>query len=272
MRDVDRKSQKAIEEAETRLQKFMRDFDRFYANTLDEILEGLREGKVTAIEAAKRLGALHEKLREAGLGEQIAEIERLYAYELRSVAEELAAISAEIGPVAMLSDVDIDFAEALVTFDVEKIENRILVTGNSLRSEVMRQVLGPGGYVETRGLREEYGKKLGHQIETEIRTGVSSFHQTLINNKAQELDFDLWVYIGPLDKITRPLCRHILETQDVWTSKERKALNNHPTKSGNLPVETYGGGYNCRHQWSPISEKRAKRDYGYNGTEKHDKA
>ncbi len=65
------------------------------------------------------------------------------------------------------------------------------------------------------------------------------------------------LYTGPIDGITRPFCRELVNK--VVTDKQLNRLNNNQ----GLSVITSGGGYNCRHSWSPISNgfvKAAKLD------------
>lgn len=262
-KDIDRKTTAAIEKTEVKLQKFMRDLDRAIGLSIDEILSEIRAGKVAPSEAMARLGSFYEKLLQSDFGRQIKKVNALYAAKLRDAAIELRAIS----PEAAISDVDVRFAETLVDLDYSIIENKIRSTADSMRSAVARQVLGSKP-IEARQIRDKYGPELGRQIEIELRTGLSSFHQTLINKKADEHGLNLFIYIGPLDEVTRPLCRHILETKQVWTDAERRELNSWADNKGNtpaLPVETYGGGYNCRHQWSPVDPDDAREMYDYKG-------
>ena len=258
MRPIDKDTQARIEAEEVLVQKFMRGFQKFLDNSLDDILEGLEEGDISAQAAAGRLGSLYQQLLAKGLDKELAKIDKLYASKLRDVAIELEGIS----PGARMSDVDLDFASTLVDFDAKIIQNKVLVVADSIKSATIRQVLSPEP-LNTKAIREQFGTQLGHQIETEIRTGVSSFHQTLINTKAQELGLTLFAYVGPLDSITRPICEHILTSGGVYMNAERA---NFTGKYGStLPVEIYGGGYNCRHQWSPIDLEDARQFYGYNG-------
>lgn len=57
-----------------------------------------------------------------------------------------------------------------------------------------------------------------------------------------------YVYIGPLDQISRPFCRHL--AGKVLSVEQIKALENGQIE----PPMVHGGGYNCRHHWSPVSD------------------
>lgn len=59
------------------------------------------------------------------------------------------------------------------------------------------------------------------------------------------------MYVGPLDDATRPFCEEILNSKDlpIYTVEEIQSMDN-----GQLgDVFTSCGGYNCRHEWVPIS-------------------
>jgi hypothetical protein len=65
---------------------------------------------------------------------------------------------------------------------------------------------------------------------------------------ADEAGLRYYLYTGPIDGVTRQFCRPLVDK--VVSESQMKKLNN---KQG-LPVKTGGGGYNCRHSWSPVSE------------------
>jgi hypothetical protein len=51
-----------------------------------------------------------------------------------------------------------------------------------------------------------------------------------------------------MDGITRPFCRALVNK--VVDERQMARLNN----GQGLAVKTSGGGYNCRHSWSPVTE------------------
>jgi len=61
-----------------------------------------------------------------------------------------------------------------------------------------------------------------------------------------------WLYVGPDDGATRPFC-HALVGRAVQDS------DMHSLRNGQgLTVRDYGGGYNCRHSWIPVTEAYLK--------------
>jgi hypothetical protein len=67
----------------------------------------------------------------------------------------------------------------------------------------------------------------------------------------------VFVFLGPLDSITRPFCRdiHTKATGQAYSSAALAAMDN-----GQIgPVSAYAGGYNCRHRWVAITRAEAVR-------------
>jgi len=88
----------------------------------------------------------------------------------------------------------------------------------------------------------------GRQI-TEARTRLTSFGRELTAVAAEAAGLDHYLYTGPLDGITRSFCRELVGK--VFTSSQIGQMRNYQLE----PVLVRGGGYNCRHSWSPVSEE-----------------
>lgn len=69
---------------------------------------------------------------------------------------------------------------------------------------------------------------------------------------ADNIGMDHYLYTGPKDGITRPFCRPLINK--VVDKTQLGKLNN----GQGLSVRTSGGGYNCRHSWSPVTESFMK--------------
>ena len=105
------------------------------------------------------------------------------------------------------------------------------------------------------------------------RTGLYEWHattyartlnmravRTFTKDRADEAGVDTWTYVGPLDSKTRQTCRRWLGR--AFTTEEIEQLNNGQT--ANVMID--GGGWNCRHDWNPISKSlydtiREETDY-----------
>lgn len=88
----------------------------------------------------------------------------------------------------------------------------------------------------------------GRQL-TEARTRLTGYgrEMTMFASDAAELEHFLYTGPGP-DGIIRGFCKALLNK--TFTKKQMNSLNNRQIGS----VYQYGGGYNCRHQISPVSE------------------
>lgn len=84
--------------------------------------------------------------------------------------------------------------------------------------------------------------QLGNHARTWVTTGLSGVYSESSIALAEDNGITEFVYVGPIDAITRPFCRqHIGEkrTKEEWNKLDNGQIS---------PVSTYRGGFNCRHQ------------------------
>jgi len=96
-------------------------------------------------------------------------------------------------------------------------------------------------------LAQRMNQATGRQL-TEINTKASMFGRSVTAQIAEEAGLNLFLYTGPLDGVTRKFCDPLVDK--VVSDSQMRKLNN----GQGLPVRTAGGGYNCRHSWSPVSK------------------
>lgn len=84
-------------------------------------------------------------------------------------------------------------------------------------------------------------------LTTEVRTKISQFGRSVNMIAADAVGMDLYLYTGPKDGITRNFCKAIINK--VVSKDQLSKLNNNQ----GLSVRSSGGGYNCRHSWSPVT-------------------
>ena len=250
---LSRKTKEQIAAREAQVAAFVASLDRFLDRNLEEILGEIETGAIKGVEAANVLGGIMEQLNARGLTKEVGKLEAIYGAELRAVRQALD----DADKSDVLTEVDFQLTETLINFDVTKVENRIVTHVDDLRSTIMRTVI-VGETPDVKQLRQDFGSGVAANIETEIRTGIQGFNRTLILAKAEEADLDLFIYLGPDDKVTRPFCD--ARVNGIFTRSEIKAWDN----GQGLPAEIYLGGYNCRHQLRPISPEMAK-SLGYLG-------
>ena len=120
-------------------------------------------------------------------------------------------------------------------------------TLKSVREALEAMVVGVPTNQAMTALSQRLEKSEGRQL-TEVRTKLSQYGRNITAVVAESAGLDLYLYTGPRDGITRDFCRALINL--VVDEKQMRALSN----GQGLPVKTSGGGYNCRHSWSPITE------------------
>jgi hypothetical protein len=201
-------------------------------------------------EAASVIGGLQQGLKDAGLNKILKDFREAYG-------DELSLINSILSPTTtkkILSTADKEVIESLIDFDSKKVTRLIAPYVDDIGASVYRYAVA-GETPDVEAILAKTGDVLESQVATEIDTLLSGFSRTVTAKKAQEFELDLFLYYGANDKITRDFCQETLEERDppIYTIDEIKQMDN----GQGLDVLTYGGGYNCRHQWIPISEQRA---------------
>lgn len=243
-----------IKGTDAQIEAFVSRLERFLDDNLSGVIDKIKSGKQSGAETAKILGSIFTELERAGLTKEIAKAKTIFAEELRFIRDEFTEKDFE----KPLTEADSALVNALIDNSLDKIAVVIQEKGLNIQATVMQQVL-TGEEVDYKKLKKIVGSTLGSNIQTEINTSVMSFNRTVTVNKAIELGFDLFVYIGPDDDVTRPFCKELLDRNPpIYTKAEIDGKKN----GQGLAVFTSGGGYNCRHQWRPISaEDAAARGY-----------
>lgn len=96
-------------------------------------------------------------------------------------------------------------------------------------------------------LTQQLNRSTGRQL-TETRTQLGIMGRQLTIDAGEQAGLDLFYYSGPLDGLTRQFCIPLVDK--VLSKSQVNELNN---KSGLGSPLRSGGGYNCRHSFSPIS-------------------
>ncbi len=258
-----------IRATDAEIKAFVTRLDGFLAKHLRKILKGLEAGDVSDTEAASLLGSLESELISAGLEKEISKLRATYASELKSIKE---AFADEGAKKAALTDADRTTVETLITFDTDKIAGKLSQYTDDLKGSFMRSVM-VGEPIDVSEAYDALSPRIQSQLEAETNTLISTFSRTVTATKAQDLGFELMVYVGPDDKITREFCGDCLQGKleglerdvPIYTIEEINSMDNGTA----IPVLQGGGGYNCRHRWRPISEERA-RERGWKPSEESD--
>ena len=238
-----------IEATDDDIALFVARLDKFLGSNLRRLLKDLETGKASAVQAASILGSLQSALEQAGLTDELQQIRRMYHKQLDRVAQGFSEVA---DPDAIFSQADNKWLEQMINFDEGLIANKVYQVTDSLSSTLMRQVI-TGARFDTSALIEDFGGTLANQITAEMNTATSGFYRSVTQAKAKELDVEYFVYVGPLDGITRPFCKS--RVNKIYTRAQIAKWDN-GTK---LPADVYGGGYNCRHDLVPMSKERAEQ-------------
>ena len=91
----------------------------------------------------------------------------------------------------------------------------------------------------------EVTKRQGRTI---YDTAVSTYGRAVNQLPTTGAPDELFLYAGPADSALRPFCRE--RVGKVYTRKQISEMDNRQLPN----VLLTGGGYNCRHTWSPVSE------------------
>ena len=252
IRRLSREAKLRANATEAEVQAFIEVLRRFLQRNLVPIIEGLRGDSVTAREAAKALGGLETALKEAGLSDRFDSLKEMFSSEFEAVAEEFKDTT---GKAALLSGFAKKNVESLIDTRLALAATFIADYVGDVRNAVLDTIVG-GKKVNPRDIVENAeGRKLAN-LETEINTTLMAYQRVLHFEKAKKAGVDKFLYIGPDDEITREFCKD--HVGGIYTREEIDAMDN----GQGLPVSIYGGGYNCRHHWRPVSDDLAEEITG----------
>lgn len=244
-----------IRAREVDVKNFVLTLDKFLGRHLGRIVRTLDPANVSVRSAAEILAGLRRELNAAGLQRQLARIEDIYASELEAVKEFTERLG---GKQVAFTDLDFESTEALINARTLKTSASIDKYLSDLHTVVLDSIV-LGKEPDYAAIEDTLGSRLASNIETEVNTSLQAFNRTVSAAKAEGAGLTLFIYLGPDDKVTRPFCHEVLQRSPaIYERSEIDELDN----GQGTDAMTYGGGYNCRHQWRPISAERAK-DYGY---------
>jgi len=211
---------RAREDVTVALYRVLKDYSR------DEAILILSKSKM----ADKALKAKYEKALKKLTKAQIAELKALEATVplTESMLQGLAGIAEATFMDALMKDAAI----------VKKVLTYVILTGKP-------------SYIAT-GL-EEMGGLSRAQIKTIANTALNTYSRSVRAAMAAEAPTEtLYVYEGPNDAKTRPICLDMLAAGPLTTAE---------IDSRYPGAFLDGGGYNCRHSWVPMagtSQKKAQ--------------
>lgn len=254
----DKKQLKAkITARDARIDTFIARLDKILSTKLDRILRQIQDGKLTGVGAASFLLNSIESLKSSEIKEQVRTLAAIYKEDLTALEEYLSQYLATEG-AQVFTNSDIQIVDTLINLEVKKTTGTIGTYLDDVSSEVTSSIL-TGEKLDIDTIVGTTSARALAQAQTEIATTLSGFSSAINIRKAEDLGLYLFEYAGPDDKLTRPFCNKLLERKpSIYTLEEISKMDN----GQNLSVKIHGGGWNCRHEWMALSEKKA-RELGY---------
>jgi hypothetical protein len=120
------------------------------------------------------------------------------------------------------------------------------------RGVVLNAVGGRSRADMIRGVRDTLDSKLVGYASTYADTALVSYDRTVSWQMWESAGIAKFIYRGPMDVKTRPFCQ--ARVGKTFTKAEIAKMTNGTRLE---PVSIYGGGWNCRHVWSPVVVEEA---------------
>lgn len=134
----------------------------------------------------------------------------------------------------------------------QSLRSGMEIASNTLKRETLEAVeeeLASPGSPSRDAIRDRLQDSVdqaGNVVETQARTSMNAYNQEYQNKLASEADLQHFLYAGNLQSNSRRFC--IAHVDGVYTSKQISQMQNGQIE----PVRTFCGGYNCRHNWTPV--------------------
>ena len=244
---LERAPRKNVELIKAQSEAFSLSVEKLIGEYIDEIAEELKDA--TPSQMAAKLGSLVSGLRKAGLNKLVGRLQALYGQQLKEVERYFN----DVGIESKLLKIDDRTVKALINFKAQEIENKVIDHVGRLRPIVLTSVIA-GERPNVSQLRKILSPKVFANVQTEIRTGLLTFNRTMQKEQADKLELNHAYYVGGIIETSRDFCRDLLQkSPPIYTREEIEGMDN----GQGLDVSTSGGGYNCIHHWSWITEEYA---------------
>lgn len=226
-------------------------FNRVLDRIVPEIIfgpEATREHARQALNAA----ALGELLKQAGIDEVRSGIdhwrEQLVDLVLRSrdpqgVLDIAGAPDARsVSTTAIRATIEIATDQRLFEANFIAPMQRVML------DQLARSMAGETLDEAAERIRDAVGGEI-RDAATQAKQDMAEFDRAVVTFTAAESGVERFMYLGPVDGLLRPFCSHLVNK--VFSIQQIARLDNRQTTTSPLYS---GGGFNCRHQWSPVSD------------------
>jgi len=191
---------------------------------------------------------LIELILAGGIAESVEDFIDQQNKMLEAINESISVVDPTWTPLFIQTEV-----ESIQALTVQNVFDDIVVpsVAKNVKDSLLSMVIDtpPSLAISNLALSLERG---AGTLQTEVRTKISQFGRSVNMIAADTVGMDHYLYTGPKDGITRSFCRPLVNK--VVDKTQLGKLNN----GQGLSVRTSGGGYNCRHSWSPVTESFVK--------------
>jgi DNA mismatch repair ATPase MutS len=179
-----------------------------------------------------------------GLGEAVLDLSTQQSKINKTVDRVLTAIEPSLSLDSLAPQVD-----ALSSQNISDIVEGVILPSikQNIRDSLRDLEVNVPLNTVMSNLQVKMARAQGRQL-TEIKTKISQYGRGLTAMASAVAELDHYLYTGPRDGITRDFCKALVNK--VVDEQQMSKLNN----GQGLAVKTSGGGYNCRHSWSPVTE------------------
>lgn len=224
-----------------------RAFERALKTARGEIIEAL-ENALTVIDPTNLSSMTNDQLTDlilqAGLGNAIDVFIEQQDLISASIKDTLEAVDPAFKFDSILPQIDaLQIQSSNAVFD----EIIIPIYQKAIRESLRDLTIEVPVQSALSNLQTRMKKSEGSAL-TEVKTKLSQYGRSINAVASKAAGIKNYLYTGPRDGITRNFCKALINL--VVNDQQMKQLNNNQ----GLNVITSGGGYNCRHSWSPVTE------------------
>ena len=214
---------------------------------IDSLKESIDQSSPEAILSLPK-DQLIELILSGGLAESVEDFIDQQDKMLKAINESISVVDPTWTPLFIQTEV-----ESIRALTVQNVFDDIVVpsVAKNVKDSLLSMVIDTPPSLALSNLALSLERGAG-TLQTEVRTKISQFGRSVNMIAADTVGMDHYLYTGPKDGITRSFCRPLINK--VVDKTQLSKLNN----GQGLSVRTSGGGYNCRHSWSPVTESFMK--------------
>ena len=222
-------------------------YEKATRRLIDSLKESIDQSSPEAILSLPK-DQLIELILSGGLAESVEDFIDQQDKMLKAINESISVVDPTWTPLFIQTEV-----ESIQALTVQNVFDDIVVpsVAKNVKESLLSMVIDTPPSLALSNLALSLEKGAG-TLQTEVRTKISQFGRSVNMIAADAVGMDHYLYTGPRDGITRAFCRPLINK--VVDKTQMGKLNN----GQGLSVRTSGGGYNCRHSWSPVTESFMK--------------